>query len=110
MDSSKTFRKELVSSVRSLWPREITVDDASAAGALHLGHDPNAEVNEETVQFASCAMSRMTDYLEKGAIPAHLQRNKVVQKRVRKRVRKRPACKDPTHGPSVFKRPAAASR
>ena len=71
-----------------------------------MGHDPTAEVNEETAQFGSCAMARMTDYLEKGAIPAHLQRNKVARERVRKRL----ARKGPTHGSPALKRPAAASR
>ena len=70
--------------------------------ALHLGVDPDAEINDETVQFSSCAMIRNANYITSGIISAHLQRSAVIAARVAlrrpaasgsmKRPAGRPAC------------------
>ena len=40
---------------------------------MHLGKDPRVEVNEETIQFVSCACTRMKNHLLTGDIPFHTQ-------------------------------------
>ena len=77
----KDCRKYLLDELRRLWPKNVQVEGCSPSNPLHLGHDAVQEVNEETVQFASCAMSRMIQHLLTGVIPHHLARSSVLKKK-----------------------------
>ena len=48
------FRCVLIRALKNMWPSGITVD-GMVLDNLHLGRDPDREVQGETIQFASCA-------------------------------------------------------
>lgn len=87
---AREARQRLMEDLRSLWPKNIYVDDQPVP-QLHLGQDGGREVQAETVQYASCAAERVVDYVLTGKIPAHLARNALLDNRLRSGVRKRPA-------------------
>ena len=61
---------------------------------MHLGIAADIEVTGETSQFGSCACGRLMNYVLRGVIPKHLQRNAMIEKaekEARGCVKKRPA-------------------
>ena len=96
-----SFRNLLVSRLRKIWPSDITVD-GEARTDLHLGIDPDREVQGETVQFAVCAAGRLVHYVLTGTIAAHLQRNSLVAKRAA--LQAKPTQEEVA---AILKRPAA---
>ena len=74
------FRSALIADLKKMWPSDIKVDGV-ALDTLHLGRDPDREVQGETVQFAACAALRVVHHVLTGVIAAHLLRNAVIAKR-----------------------------
>ena len=99
-DSNADFRRDLLHAVRLYWPRNLAlaVEPPGSAPDFAWAAAEDA-VDEELIQFQSCAMARLTDHLCTGAIPGHLVRTASLA------ARKRPAAA--ARAAMARKRPAA---
>jgi hypothetical protein len=97
------FRAVLLREVSAQWPRDIFVDEVR----VRLGVAGADGIDEEFVQYNSCAAGRVLEFIVTGSIPGHLVRNSELRRSLQDfRDQVRQAIKRPAAPPR--KRPAAA--
>ena len=72
LEGSRETRAYILRHCRAMWPTDVKVDGCTVTD-LHLGWS-GLEVDDETVQYWSCACARLCNYMLTGKIPRHLRR------------------------------------